>query len=330
MASIKPHQSGGWRARIHYKGVSKSKVFRTKEAARQWAREIEAEIDKGVYTDRTSAERMTLGQALDRYVETVAVKKKGRGQYENRKQARIIKRHRIAKLPLANVRTPDVVEYRDDRLKEVKPNTVRLELALISHLFTVARRDWGMSFLVNPIVRGVRPSVKGSARDRRLEPGEEEFLLNGCREYGGDIHDIVVLALETAMRRGEIASLKWKNVNLGTKTIKLEDTKNGEQRFVPLSSRAIAILKGRAKVRDIHDDRVFKMSEDSITQAFCRVRDALGIKDLRFHDLRHEATSRLFEKGLNPMQVSAITGHKTLSMLKRYTHLKAEDLAELL
>ncbi|RMG24903.1 MAG: site-specific integrase, partial [Methanobacteriota archaeon] len=89
-------------------------------------------------------------------------------------------------------------------------------------------------------------------------------------------------------------------------------------------------LKGRAKVRDIHDDRVFQMSEDSITQAFCRVRDALGIKDLRFHDLRHEATSRLFEKGLNPMQVSAITGHKTLSMLKRYTHLKAQDLAEML
>jgi len=152
-------------------------------------------------------------------------------------------------------------------------------------------------------------------------------------------------ALETAMRRSELAGMTWDQVDIKKRTVTLLETKNGEKRIVPLSTEAIRILS--TLPRRI-DGKVWGMEPDSITQAFVRAvfrarsayeKEVEGTKgaldpgflsDLTFHDLRHEATSRFFEKGLNPMQVAAITGHKTLQMLKRYTHLKAEDLAELL
>ncbi|BBF65303.1 site-specific integrase [Acidithiobacillus sp. 'AMD consortium'] len=105
------------------------------------------------------------------------------------------------------------------------------------------------------------------------------------------------------------------------------DSKTGDPRRVPLSSRALAVLDALPRRMD---GEVWGVRADSITQAFARACHRAGIEDLRFHDLRHEATSRFFEKGLNPMQVAAITGHKTLQMLKRYTHLRAEDLAKIL
>ena len=147
------------------------------------------------------------------------------------------------------------------------------------------------------------------------------------------------------MRRGELAGMTWDMVDLRKRTVTLLETKNGEKRVVPLSTEAVRVLSGLARRID---GEVWGMEPDSITQAFLRALsrarkayekeceekkekpDPAFLVDLTFHDLRHEATSRFFEKGLNPMQVAAITGHKTLQMLKRYTHLKAEDLAELL
>ncbi len=327
MASIKKHRGEGWRAVVHRKRVYRSKVFSTKAAAERWARQIEAEIDEGKYRDRSSAE-ITLAEALDRYAEDVTSKK--RGARQELSKIRTLKTYPIARLPLNNIHPADVIALRREMEgKGRKPNTIRLYVAIISHLFTVARADWGMDFLSNPVVgRAAPPAPKG--RDRRLEPGEEEALLSACENYGGDIRDIVVIALETAMRQGEIAGLSWKHVDLRRRIVHLPETKNGESRSVPLSSRAAAVLTRRSKVRKLNDSRVFGLNALSISQAFRRVCKRAGIEDLRFHDLRHEATSRLFEKGLNPMQVASITGHKTLQMLKRYTHLRAEDLVELL
>ncbi|MGC9208169.1 site-specific integrase, partial [Acidithiobacillus sp.] len=138
---------------------------------------------------------------------------------------------------------------------------------------------------------------------------------------------IVQFAIETGMRRSEICGLRWENVNLAGKVALLPDTKNGKARNVPLSSAAVAVLS--ALPRRLSGG-VWDVKEDTVTQAFARCCRRAVIEDLHFHDLRHEATSRFFEKGLNPMQVAAITGHKTLQMLKRYTHLRAEDLAKML
>jgi integrase len=132
---------------------------------------------------------------------------------------------------------------------------------------------------------------------------------------------------ETDERPVQTAGLLWVNVDLQKRTATLPMTKNGTARVVPLSSVAVDVLRGMPRSLD---GRVFGTTYEAIHLSFTRACKRASIEDLRFHDLRHEATSRLFEKGLNPMQVAAITGHKTLQMLKRYTHLRAEDLARLL
>lgn len=136
---------------------------------------------------------------------------------------------------------------------------------------------------------------------------------------------IIQLAVETGMRRGELVKMKCKDIDYHSRTVSLYDTKNGEDRVVPLSTSAIAVLKSLpARI----DGGVFGIHPDTVSKRFMRACRVADIQDLRFHDLRHEAVSRLFEKGLNPMEVAAVSGHKTLQMLKRYTHLRAEDLAK--
>ncbi len=250
----------------------------------------------------------------------------------------------FANLFLLSIRGSDVATWRDKRLEEVSPNSVCLELALLSYLFTIAIKEWGMEGLVNPVQRIRKPKLP-QERGRRLKSGELERILSECEIYGGDIGPVVLFALETGMRRAEIAGMTWNHVELKKKTVTLPETKNGEKRIVPLSTEAVRILSSLPRRID---GRVWALGDpNSIAKAFIRVLtrtraayenefkekktkpDPGFLTDLTFHDRRHEATSRFFEKGLNPMQVAAITGHKTLQMLTRYTHMKAEDLAEL-
>ena len=217
-----------------------------------------------------------------------------------------------------------MASYRDDRLKTgYSANTVRLELAIISHLFEIARKEWGMEGLTNP-VKAIRMPSPPAGRDRRLQPGELEKLLESSSE---ELSQVIRFALETAIRRGELAGMAWDMVDLKKRTVTLPETKNGQKRIVPLSSVAVAILKERLNTRRI-DGKVWDIGLDAISQDFAKACQKTGISGLHFHDLRHEATSRLFEKGFDTMEVRTITGHKTLQMLARYTHLRAEDLVE--
>lgn len=189
----------------------------------------------------------------------------------------------------------------------------------------------------NPIVMIRRPP-ENKARKRRLAVGEEERLLaelelstrssNGCFEAGGAhnpwIRPLAILALESAMRRGELLSLRWPDVFLADRFVRLHDTKNGESRDVPLSTRAYEVLAGLP--RHI-SGRVFPTTADAVKKAFTRAVARAGLGDFHFHDLRHEATSRIAEKLDNVLELAAVTGHKTLSMLKRYYHPRAKDLA---
>lgn len=262
-------------------------------------------------------------ECLDRYLtEVVPTKKGGRREVDYVNQW---KRRRIAYLYMASVRGRDVAESVKEMEEEGKgANTIRLHLALLSHLFKVARTEWGLESLANPVEVIRKPKVP-QGRERRLRDGEEEILLDTCEAINPELAAIVKIALETAMRQGEIMGLTWKHVDLAKRTITLDMTKNGTRRVVPLSSAACKVLDGLP--RQING-KVWKYKQEGVKDAFSRACRRAGIEDLRFHDLRHEATSRLFEKGFNPMEVSAITGHKTLQMLKRYTHLKAEDLAK--
>ena len=339
-----PRGETAWQARVERKGWPRQyATFSTKAEAEQWASVVESEMARGVFISRTEAENTTLADALRRYESEVSARKRGARQEES--VIGMLHADPIAKTALARVRSSDVARMIERwRAAGYAPATIHRRLALLSHLFEIASRSWGMESLINPVRRVQRPKLN-NGRDRRLLAGEEPRLIAACEAYGGPIADLVSLALGTAMRRGELALMRWEHLDRRARVLLVPETKTGVPRRVPLSSRALAVLD--ALPRRI-DGYVWGVRADSITQAFgravtagrrgyeaeCRAAsenpDPRMLAGLRFHDLRHEATSRLFEKGLNPMQVSAITGHKTLVMLQRYTHLRAEDLVGLL
>jgi len=325
MASIRKRGPYQWEVRIRKKGYPvQSNTFESKMDAEAWAATIESEMVRGIFRSTAESERTTFEELLVRYEKEVSPLKKGYVQELSKLQ--IIKNSELSRYSVAKIGGKELAEYRDARLETVSPKTVRDDLILIGHVFKVAMQDWGMVLPHgNPIDAVRKPKVGNNKRDRRLKELEEDILLEGCRAYGGEIESIVLLALETGMRRGEIAALTWSNINKDF--IHLPDTKNDEPRDVPLSTRARKVLNDLPRRLD---GQVFTMRPDSITRAFNRICKRLNIEGLRFHDLRHEATSRFFELGLNPMQVAAITGHKTIQMLSRYTHLKASDLAKML
>jgi len=323
VATFTKRNEGQWQAKIRKKGHNThTKTFSTKAKAQQWARMVESEMDRGIFLSTTVAENTSLSEIIDRYLLEVAPTKKSEDDIKYR--GKLLKRT-LGHLALAAITPIIVKEYRDTRLESVKGDTVRKEISLLGRVLKLAQREWDIYLPRGNPVDSISMPPKGKGRDRRLHDGEEEALLTTAKNYGGFIEDVIIIALETGTRRGEITSLQWNNINFKNRTAILKDTKNSDDRTVPLSSKAVEVIK-----RQIHhiSGFVFPIRGDSITKAFGRICKKAGIEDLRFHDLRHEATSRFFEKGFETMEVSAITGHKDLAMLKRYTHLKAEDLAK--
>ena len=331
----------GWQAQIKRKGFPlQVKTFRTKSEATHWATVTESEMIRGVFIQRSDAERTTLAEVLDRYVTEVLPGKRSRQQVQS--SAGIVSK-RLGAYSLAALSPAVLAKYRDARLASgLAGQSVRHELSLISRVLNLAIKEWGIPLQVNPVLQIKMPEMS-APRDRRLVDDEEERLLDACADANNPwLRSVVIFAIETAMRAGEMletrelnkqtgqrekkgVGLQWTDVDLKRRTAHLHKTKNGEARTVPLSSRAVATLE--ALPRNL-DGRVFGTIYDTLHQSYVLACKRAGIEGLHFHDLRHEATSRLFEKGFNPMEVSAITGHKTLQMLKRYTHLRAEDLAK--
>lgn len=279
-------------------------------------------MSRSRFVDTRKAESTTLTDALDRYVAKVSDSKKGSAQEKVR--AKKWQASEYARRSLASIRSSDMAAYRDAEIKAGKSTaTVRLNLALISHLYTVASKDWGIEGLKNPCT-GIRMPKGSKQRERRPSTKELKDLLKSAGAINAELPIIIELAVETAMRRSELVMLRKDQVR--GRVAFLEDTKNGERRSVPLSTRAVELLEGLPT--PIDGGRYFHLKLDSVSNYFALACEAAKIKDLRLHDMRHEATSRLFERGLSIMEVASITGHKTLAMLKRYTHLCPNDLAE--
>jgi len=294
------------------------KSFNTKAEAIKWARHTESQLDLGTLAPK--AAMPPLMRIVDRYLAEVSPTKKGSKQELNR--GRQIARTALGLMQLDKITSEVVSKYRDGRLREVSNNTVRLELAFISVVFEQCAKEWSYK-VVNP-VKQIRIPKPGKPRQRRLRPGEEEALLASCAASSATyLHSLVVLAIETGMRFGELVSITWNNVDLAARTIHLPDTKNGHARTVPLSKRALEAIRAVPS----ENGKVFTGKSGSIRAAFGAVLKRSGVgSDLRFHDLRHEAVTRLFEKGLNPIEVGMISGHRSMSMLQRYTHMRPEGL----
>ena len=279
---------------------------------------------------------MTVSAALDRYIKEVVPTKKESSQRRDIGRAEFLK-SKLGRYSLAALNSEIIADFRDERLGEGKANnTVRLELAVLSHMYTIAIKEWGLGIIANPVLNIRKPSP-GRGRNRRLNSDEELRLLEAC-----DVHSnpylgwIVRLALYTAMRKSEVTSLTRAQINLSKRTILLPDSKNNSVRTVPLTDKAYKTIKSALAhpIRPIDTKLVFsgepgldgQRKPYIIDQVWKKALVRAGIKDLRFHDLRHEATSRFVEAGLSDQEVASITGHKSMQMLKRYTHLRNEDL----
>lgn len=323
MATIR-RLRGRWQAQVRRKGIPpRAKSFDSKADAEKWARSLEAELDRcGTLPDMRLAEQMTVRDLLERYLAEITPQKRSARSEHYRLQGMM--RRSIAHRTLALLTPQHVAAYRDERLAEVAPATVIRELNSLGHAIDIARKEWGVHLPVNPCKMIRRPKAP-RGRDRRLAPGEEQLLLkaadSGRNRY---MRPLIILALETAMRQGELLSLTWSDIDFDTRIAHLDLTKNGESRDVPLSTRATDLLKSLQESST--SEEVIAATKSAVTQAWEHLRARAGCSDLRFHDLRHEAVTRLLERGWNVIEVATVSGHKELKMLQRYSHLRAEDL----
>lgn len=325
MATIRKLR-GRWQAQVRRRGMKpRCKSFDTKFEAEKWARDLEAQVDRfGAAPDTKILESTTLGQLLERYQREVSPLK--RGSVQEIQRIDVLRRHDLAYRTMVGLSQQDIASFRDERLQTVAPSTTVRELAIISHVLEVAIRDWGLPLAKN-VVKLVRRPIIRNERSRRLTGNEEQRLLDACD--AGKIpflRTLLIVAIETGMRRGELLGLKWTDFSHNRRVLSLALTKNGSGRDVPLSQRAFDALIAWRQHPDVDQSTIFPMRAGTLEQAWRRLLTRGGVTALRFHDLRHEGVSRLFERGLNVIEVSAVSGHKELGMLKRYTHLAADDL----
>ena len=320
MASIRK-RNNRWEVRIRRScRPTQTKTFTLKSDAQQWAREAEIALEKGELLQKPKACPITFEEAAKRYLEEVAIHHKGVASERYRLWA-MVKRLGKAKTITA-ITSQDIASYKVERQKEVTSASVRRELNLLSSLFETAKNEWGISALNNPVTAVKRPS-DSVARNRRLTPTEKEQLLSESLRTGGQqLHLAILIALITGMRQGEILKLKWNDIDFDRNQITVRDTKNGLNRVIVISS----VLRGALVTARQNKEKIFTITASGLQQAFRKLTTRLQIRNLRFHDLRHEAISSFFEIGLSVPEVQLMSGHRTLDQLMRYSHASIEQI----
>lgn len=318
MATI-THYRGKWKVQVRKQGYpAQTKSFSFRSEAVAWGNEVEFQMSRQAFCGNTSAQTTTVRQMLERYLREESNKKVSYKADISRSK------HLYAALSEYRVHTLTSVrlaQYKADRLVCVSPQSVVHELNLLHRAYVVAVNEWGI-ILPNGIPRTKRPALP-TGRDKRVTQRQLTAILTNTES--NELRTVIRLAVETAMRRSELLGIQWEHVNMLRRSVYLPHTKTNAPRTVPLSSNAISLLH---EIGPLEAGPVFSLKPDSVTQGFKRAAVRSGLGALTFHDLRHESTSRLFEKGLHVIEVARITGHKTLAMLDRYTHLDVMQLVQ--
>lgn len=327
MASI-TQRSGSYRVRIFRKNDKPiSKSFSGELEATQWLKKTQAQLELGLYQEEVKNQvnlKVGFSEAVEKYIPAHSVHK---GNHKTEAGILRILANRWEGRCLSAINKQDIVLLKDDLLAKGRAaSTVNHYLNALSQLYQIAINEWGLK-VANPIT-GIKRMSEPQGRMKRLSIEAETTLLACCHELNLDyLADIIVVALETGMRCGEILSMRWEDVDFNNRRVLLRHTKNGDSRQVPLTSRVKPILE-QLPSRNA-EELVFPHCRWAIRRHFTRVvkhsaKAHKGVQnpfiDLRFHDLRHEALSRLSDKGLNVMEIAHISGHRTLTMLRRYTH----------
>lgn len=320
MATVR-QRGNKWQAIIKRQGYPlQSKSFELKKDAEKWARQQERLIDTGLWVNEEKSRRTSLSELLDRYLSEITVSKRGK-DIETLRISNI-KRSSIAKYSLNAISPQLLADYRDNRLKVVSGSTVNRELSIISHAFTVAIGEWGYDLANNPVTL-IRKPPEGKPRDRVLTETQRDDLIASCDDCANPwVLPVVVFALETAARRGEILALRWESVDLKNSVAEVNG-KTGS-RHIPLSPACKVMLE---KLPRSIDGVVFPVTLETLKQAYQRAVRRAGIVDFTFHDLRHDALTRFAKMGFNILELRAISGHTSANMLQRYVNIKADELA---
>ncbi|OZB51090.1 MAG: integrase [Thiomonas sp. 14-66-4] len=346
MAYIEKRKNG-WCAQVRRRGMpSIARTFDLKLDAEVWAREIEREAQKGnIAALMDEAGKTTLADVIDRFCKDVVPTFKSAVNWYG--YLRVAKA-RFGSYYLSSIRGADLARWLSElRAAGASAATSLHYLQAVSSCYSFAAKDLGIHLPAGNPARNVRKPKLNNARDRRVSADELAYLIRGiagARKPDG-MREYMILAVETSARESELLNLSWKRVDLDRRTAHLIVTKGDKPRTVALSARAVEVLRAMQSFPRRADGRVFRWTRPAWVSAFSRIRrrarelyeadcardgvepDPSFLHDLHFHDLRHEATSRLFEKGLGIMEVASMTGHKSLAMLKRYTHIDAERLA---
>jgi integrase len=312
-----------------------SASFPNKTAAKSWAQRTELEIRENRYFKQSEASKHSMSELIDRYIKQVLPDKR---DAKNQERQLHVWKDKIGDKLIADI-TPAVVVQVRDELKAERASgsgqrsgaTVNRFLAVLSHLFSVAVRDWQWADQ-NP-VKGVSRLKEPAGRVRYLSDAEREALLASSSDLSPTLLLIVVLALSTGARRGEIMSLRWKDVDLSGGRAILQQTKNNERRVIPIAGYALELFKQHSKVRQFDSELVFPDPRDSskswsFEATWRKAREAANLEDFRFHDLRHSAASYLAMNGATTAEIAEVLGHKTLQMVKRYAHLSDQHISD--
>ena len=351
MAAIRVRKTASGTIRYHVqvriKGhPAQTASFERKTDARKWAQQIEAAIREGRHFKTAEAKRHTLAELIDRYIGS-ELPKKGGQKYNQQSQLEWWK-GQIGDYLLANITPALIADCRDRLAKDSThqgnrraPATVNRYLAALSHAFSVAINEWG--WVNESPMRKVKKLKEPRGRVRFLSDdevrsdgsaveGERTRLLKACEDSSNPyLYSVVVLALSTGMRQGEIMNLKWNDVDLKQGRITLHHTKNRERRVVPLTGHALETIKVHSRVRRIDSDLLFPGLNPhkpmDLREPWLQALRKAGINDFRFHDLRHSAASYLAMNGASLADIAEVLGHKTLQMVKRYSHLSEQHTA---
>ena len=310
-----------WRAEVSFRGKRHTKTLPSKKAAREWAARKEALLK--TYASGEMGKYKTVGDAFLKYAEEASPAKKGY-KWET------VRLNKFCTYDLANIRlvdlTPsDLAQWRDHRLKEIQPSSVRRELQLMNAVFTICRREW--NWLSENPLEFIKMPAKARPRDRRITQIEINKIVDALGyELGEPILKarqltaaFFLLGIETGMRLGEMCRVRESDVFLEECYIQLRDTKNGDDRKVPLSSQARAILQ------DVMYSDV-RVSSEVAGATFRKACRAVGISNLHFHDTRHEATTRLSKK-LDILELARTLGHRDLKSLMIYYNATPQEIA---
>ncbi len=321
-----------YRVKVRLKGYPvQSATFERLTDARKWAQQTEAAIREGRHFKTTEAKKHTLREAINRYLKYVMPTK----PKSQRSQIGQITwwSENLGSYSLAET-TPALIAQCREKLAQGEivnnkrvprsPATVNRYMAILSHVYTTAMKEWGW-VEENPL-RKVTKMKEPRGRVRFLSDDERKKLLDACKMSDSPLLYIaVVLALSTGARRMEVLGLRWQDVDINRGIITLHETKNGERRVLPLTGHALELIKQHSKIRQMNTDLVFpgKNLKDpvDIRTPWETALKRAEIDDFRFHDLRHSAASYLAMNGASLAEIAEILGHKTLQMVKRYSHL---------